>query len=63
MYLNFQKKIIECSKKLITMHGDTSNRTYNFINSFGPSTNMVNTIKKNRNVFKYIEKMKTYIKI
>ena len=51
----FLEKIIECSNKLITLDGDMSNRTYNFINSFGPSINIVNKIKKNKKTFKFVD--------
>jgi hypothetical protein len=56
----FLEKIIECSSKLITMDGDTSNRTYNFINYFGKSINIVNNIKKNKKIFNFIKNETTY---
>ena len=56
----FLEKIIECSKKLITMDGDISNRTYNFINGFGPSINIVNTIKKNKKIFNFMDNKENY---
>ena len=56
----FLENIILCSKKLITMDGDTSNRTYNFINNFGSSINIINTVKKNKKIFNFIDNKQNY---
>ena len=59
----YLEHIIECSNKLITLDGDMGNRTYNFINKFGPSVNIVNNVKKNKKIFKFIENKEEYKKL
>lgn len=51
----YLEEIINNSKKLITLDGDTSNRTYNFINSFGGSINIINNVKFNNKIFNVID--------
>ena len=54
------EEIINNSKKLITLDGDTSNRTYNYINNFGNSINIINTIKKNPKTFLIINEYNNF---
>lgn len=51
----FLLEIIQNSNKLITLDGDTSNRTYSFVNEFGKSINIVNLAKFNQKIFNIIE--------
>ena len=46
-------EVIKTSNKLITLDGDMDLRTYKFINEFGPSINIQNTIKKSKKQFKF----------
>ena len=52
---NFLEEIIKNSHKLITLDGDISNRTYNFIKSFGDSINIINTAQKNQRIFYIVD--------
>jgi len=51
----YLEEIIHNSKKLITLDGDMTNRTYHYINSFGKSLNIVNTIKFNPKDFNLLD--------
>jgi len=51
----FLEEIIKNSKKLITLDGDMSNRTYNYIKGFGESINIVNKVQKNKRTFNIID--------
>ena len=42
--------IIKTSSKMITLDGDMNNRSYNFIEHFGASINLVNTVNNNKKV-------------
>ena len=57
---NFLEEIINNSKKLITLDGDTSNRTYNFIKIFGESINITNVAQKNNRIFNIIDDNDTF---
>lgn len=52
---DFLKKIISVSNKLIVLDGDIGNRTYDYINTFGKSINLVNDIQKNKKTFNIID--------
>ena len=56
----FLEEIIKNSKKLITLDGDTANRTYNFIKNFGNNINIVNTVQKNQKIFNIIDNNKIF---
>lgn len=45
-------QVIKTSNKLITLDGDMDLRTYKFINEFGSSINIKNTVKKSKKEFK-----------
>lgn len=47
----FIAEIIKTSTKLITLDGDMNDRSYNYINSFGGSRNIVNSVKINQRSF------------
>ncbi|CAM9745171.1 unnamed protein product, partial [Ectocarpus fasciculatus] len=49
---NFMMYIIKASTKIITLDGGMSNKTYDFINNFGTSINIVNKVQFNKK--KYI---------
>ena len=51
----YRQEIINNSSKLIVLDGDTSNRTYNYINCFGNSINIENNAKFNNKHFEIIE--------
>ena len=51
----YLQEIIKNSGKLIVLDGDTSNRTYNYINYFGESINIENEAKFNKRHFEIIE--------
>ena len=51
----YLQEIIKNSGKLIVLDGDTSNRTYNYINYFGKSINIENEAKFNKRHFEIIE--------
>ena len=51
----YLREIINNSSKLIVLDGDTSNRTYNYINCFGKSINIENEAKFNKKHFEIIE--------
>ena len=46
-------QVIKGSKKLISLDGDYSERSYKFINTFGPSINIKNLYKKSKKEFKF----------
>jgi hypothetical protein len=50
----FLEEIIHNSKKLITLDGDTSNRTFSYISHFGNSININNNIKFNQKIYNII---------
>ena len=45
---NWMSEIIKNSNKMIVLDGDIKNRTHNFLNYFGNSINIHNTIKINK---------------
>tara|TARA_R110000868_G_scaffold163412_6_gene395633 strand:+ start:126 stop:3101 length:2976 start_codon:yes stop_codon:yes gene_type:complete len=45
---NWMTEIIKVSSKIILLDGDIGNRTYNFLNYFGTSINIINDIKINK---------------
>jgi hypothetical protein len=51
----YLQEIINNSKKLITLDGDISNRTYNFISNFGESINIVNLCKFDKKIFNIVD--------
>ena len=56
----YLQEIISNSGKLIVLDGDTSNRTYNFINYFGKSINIENSAQFNKRHFEIIEDQRAY---
>lgn len=59
---NWMVEIIKVSKKMIVLDGDISNRTYNFLNNFGTSINIVNDIKINKKNFVITTNKEIYLK-
>ena len=45
---NWMTEIIKVSSKMIVLDGDIGNRTHNFLNHFGSTTNIINDIKINK---------------
>jgi hypothetical protein len=59
---NWMVEIIKVSKKMIVLDGDIDDRTYNFLNHFGPSINIVNDIKINKKSFIIMTNKEVYYK-
>ena len=58
----YLEEIILNSKKVITLDGDLSNRTYNYINYFGNSINIINNVQVNKMHFDIIDDEAEYMK-
>lgn len=59
---NWICEIIKVSNKIIALDGDIGNRTYNFLNYFGTSTNIVNDIKINKRSFSILSDKEPFYK-
>ena len=51
----FVENVLINSKKILALDGDIGNRTYNFLNNFGKTIDIVNEIKLNKRDFKITE--------
>lgn len=59
---DFLMEIINNSRKLICLDGDTNERAYNYIKNFGDSINIENIYKKNIKTFNIIDNSKEFDK-
>jgi len=60
---NFVENVLINSKKILALDGDIGNRTYNFLNNFGQTIDIVNDIKLNKRDFKITEDREKYINL